>query len=438
MRCIVIGRGVSGDAACSLAEFLHYEVLNIVDKDYPQGKFEFKADDLVVVSPGVGFRSELFKQAQRFGFEIISELEFGFRHFSGRIGAVTGTNGKTTTTELLLALLKGVGVPAVAAGNIGLPLSSVAFDQLTGKLAKNLCAAVEVSSFQLEHCCTFAPTAAGILNIQSDHIDRYPGGLAEYAQVKWRIFDCVSLPQNRLYGSSMKIGQSVNLFSFQDDKFYFLGKAFLNYSECRLRGAHNVENILMALELLVRLVAVEDKLDAVAGVIRNFVSGEHRMEVVARRNGITYVNDSKATNPAAVLAALDGFGDPKKCNIRLILGGLDKDMDFEVLKLYRGMIKEIYIYGRCAGKLAECFKGVLPGRSYESFDLAVLQAKNDANGGDVVMMSPGCASMDCFKNYEERGKRFRQGIIPSQNSKSAKKHRTRQNERQHLFQKNPS
>ena len=408
MRCIVIGRGVSGDAACRLVEFLHYEVLNIVDKDYPRGNFEFKEDDLVVVSPGVGFKSELLHQAQNCNCEIISELELGYRYFSGRIGAITGTNGKTTTTELLLALLRGVGVPAVAAGNIGLPLSSVAFDQLTGKLEKNLYAAVEVSSFQLEYCSKFAPVAAGILNIQSDHIDRYPGGLAEYAQVKWRIFNQVKLTQNRLYGRSMNIGQSVNLFSWRDGKFYFRNKAFLNYGECCLRGMHNVENVLMALELLTRLVHVEEHLDAVAGVIRNFVSGEHRMEVVARINGITYVNDSKATNPAAVVAALDAFGDMKKCNIRLILGGLDKDMDFEVIKPYREMIKKIYIYGRCAAKLAECFRNVLPESCCESFDQAVLQAKNNATAGDVVLMSPGCASMDCFRNYEERGKRFRE------------------------------
>ncbi len=413
MKFAVLGKGVSGRSAEALAGALGGEVCFFED-----GAFEveaLRACGLIVVSPGIPPKSPLYQAAAASGVEMISELEFAARHFPGRILAITGTNGKTTTTELTVHLLCGLGLNAVSAGNIGNGWSELTAEIITGKREVPF-AVVEVSSFQLELARDFAPEAAVVLNLASDHLDRYHGSMEEYAAVKNRIFANVPV-QHRILGESLLKSPLRGLLTLpadgnrivspDGDRIELDGRLIIRLSETKLKGAHNRENLLAALEL-VRCACGNEALfgEEIRAAMKSFSPGEHRLEVVAERGGVVFINDSKATNPHAVIAALNAVG--KDHNVHLILGGLDKGMDFAELLPGAKFIRKAYLMGQSREKILSALQEAYPCECFDSFEATVKAATDTAVSGDVVMLSPACASMDMFKNYKERGERFRQ------------------------------
>ncbi len=416
MKIAILGRGVSGRSAEALAVALGYEIYFFEDGTFSgkDSENELRSCRFAVVSPGIPPASPLYRMAVASGIEMISELEFAARHFPGRVLAVTGTNGKTTTTELTVHLLCAIGFEAVSVGNIG-----NGWSELTAEIIRKErpipFAVVEVSSFQLELVQDFAPEAAVILNLASDHLDRYHGSMQEYGMVKGRIFAHVP-SENRIFGESLltsplrKLTGSKafgnRLVSPDGDTISYGGRAIVRMSETRLRGAHNRENLLAALELI-RCACGDDVLfsEKLREAIKSFSPGEHRLETVAERNGVVFINDSKATNPHAVLAALNAVG--KEGSVRLLLGGLDKGMDFSELLGGLHFVRKAYLQGQCRDKIHAVIKDACECECFDAFDEAVYTAAREARPGETVLLSPACASMDMFKNYRERGERFR-------------------------------
>ncbi len=411
----IIGDGLSGKAAAQLAESLDISCDILTDVPETQNsealayKGRFNDCQLIIVSPGIPPESPLYREAVMSGVEVISELEFGARYFKGKYLAVTGTNGKTTTTELTTHLLQALGVNAVASGNIGYSFCSVCADVINGSLPVDTVPVIEVSSFQLERINTFSPLAALLLNVAEDHLDRYPLGINEYAATKGKIFKNVS-PENRIYGISYKENKN-SRFWIKDNIINFNGSPVISFDKLQMNGVHNQENVIGALELVSRLVPLNEMhFEALREALQSYVPGKHRIEKVLEKDGITYIDDSKGTNPAAVIAALRSIhGDDK--NIRLILGGLDKDMDFSPLKDYSTRIAKAYILGECREKLYNTLHDTLNCEKFINFDECVLSACKEARHGDTVLLSPGCASWDMFNNYKERGDRFRELVI---------------------------
>ncbi len=400
----IIGAGHSGKAAAQLAEALDISTEILSDDNSLASNNNFDDCQLIIVSPGVPPESPLYREAVSSGKEIISELEFGARHFSGKYLAVTGTNGKTTTTELTTHLLQALDINAVAAGNIGHPFCTVCADVINGRLPADIIPVIEVSSFQLERTSSFAPIAALLLNVAEDHLDRYPGGINEYTLVKEKIFKNVS-PENQIYGISYKKNTD-SRFKIEDGIIKFDALPVISFAKLQLKGIHNQENVIGALELISRLMPLtEAHLKSLSKALQSYTPGKHRIEKILERNGITYIDDSKGTNPAAAIAALRSVPDNNK-SIRLILGGLDKGMDFSPLKDYSARIEKVYILGECREKLYKTLHDTLNCEKFTDFDKCVLTACKEACKGDTVLLSPGCASWDMFKNYKERGKRF--------------------------------
>jgi UDP-N-acetylmuramoylalanine--D-glutamate ligase len=253
----IIGAGRSGNAAARLVRCLNGKSKIISDGDTSAFTGNFEDSELIIVSPGIPPQSPLYREARESGIEIISELEFAARNFAGKYLAVTGTNGKTTTTELTVHLLNALNINSVAAGNIGYPFSDICSEQFAGKIKDDIIPVIEVSSFQLERIRDFAPAAAAILNVAEDHLDRYSGSLEEYRLTKEKIFDKVP-KENRILGTSLKEDRGSGNFLFEDGVIKFKDAELAEYDSLRLKGAHNLENILVALELVRRVVSIDD------------------------------------------------------------------------------------------------------------------------------------------------------------------------------------
>lgn len=397
-QAVVIGRGVSGTAAEKLARKLGYQV-NVVTDDE---NCTLPPADLVIVSPGVPpLTSKLYQQAESSGVEMISELEFAWRNCSFPILAITGTNGKTTTTELTTHLLCTLGVKALYAGNIGRPLADLLLADETPDVA-----VVEVSNFQLEKAPSFAPQAAVLLNTASDHIDRYSDGFAGYCRVKKQIFSHVK-KENCIWGLSFS--DMPRRVTLSDNKLFCDGSRIIDLAQTDLAGLPNAENAAAALELLIRFVpeAVTEKLSALQQGFISFRRAPHRIEKIAVKNGIRFVNDSKGTNPAAVIAAINACS-AKQGKIVIMLGGMAKGMDFTILKEFVPVFRKIILFGKDRQEIAEQLGS--PADAIDcgmDFMQAFKSAAASAAAGDTVLLSPGCASMDMFQNYKERGEIFR-------------------------------
>ena len=411
---LILGNGVSGKAAYKLCEKKGYTATIISDDTIPSLS-ECQAYDEIIVSPGLPPTNFLYLQAIQSGRPIISELEFATRYTTNPIIAITGTNGKTTTVELTTALLNAAGENAIACGNIGLPVSEAILN-----IDKDTILVIEVSSFQLERCIEFAPDVAVILNITSDHIDRYEN-FQEYADTKLKILDNTN-PFNALVHKdllpflSFEKHNGINVFFISpnslsgEDPYIFIDRGpYVAIEDLKLKGTHNYENIMAALTA-VSLLKGDDFIqqDTIRNALCNFSTSEHRLEQILEKDGIIYINDSKSTNPDAVIKAVECVGDNK--NVILILGGLDKEMDFTPLASLEKYIKECHIMGECRHKLEDTLKNSLPTVLHDSFDAAVQAAISTATTGDIVLLSPGCASMDMFKNYKERGNKFKEMI----------------------------
>ncbi len=414
-RCLILGGGISGKAAERLAYQIGLEPTVRSDGNDLDATKAVEGFELIIVSPGVNpLKSALYQAALRRTeagvAELIGEMEFGYRALPKpkQLLAITGTNGKTTTTELTCWLLRALQIKAVPAGNIGCPLSEITCKILEGKLDSDALPVVETSSFQLERIRDFTPTAAVILNLASDHIDRYAGGFPEYCLTKFRIFQSVR-PENQLLGLSLGIPTTRRVCVSGNDLFVD-GRYLTGLLDTPLNTQHNRENLIAAIELALRIVPLEPIFSAeFIRAIHDFTPGKHRLETVAVQGGITFINDSKATNPAAVIAALKSLPEAGRPNIVILLGGLDKGMDFTPLAVWKNRIKLAVIFGECRNRIAHAIAGAFPTVDCGcDFDLAFKVAGQNACPGDIILLSPACASMDMFKDYQERGMHFTQ------------------------------
>jgi len=345
--------------------------------------------DLVVKSPGIPEDAEPVLAAKRAGLEVVSEVEFAARHLANPIVAITGTNGKTTTTALLGAMFEAAGRPVEVVGNIGRPLAS-----LVGTVADDAWIVCELSSFQLEGVSTFRPSVAIITNLEPDHLDRH-GSFEAYADAKLRVFaqqsanDVAVVP----HGFGTIPGRARQIEFGATDPLP---------AEPLIPGAHNRENAAAA-TAAARAIGVSD--DAIAQALRTFPGVEHRIEEVAIVDGVSYVNDSKATNVAAALRALASFPGRRK---HVILGGRGKKESYAPLAFAFEDEDRAYVIGEAADEIASALTAAGVAHVH-SGDLAtaVAAAASAAMPGDVVVLSPACASFDQFTSFEHRGEEFR-------------------------------
>jgi UDP-N-acetylmuramoylalanine--D-glutamate ligase len=348
----------------------------------------------VVKSPGVPNEAPVITTARERGLPVLGELELAWRLLPGRFVAVTGTNGKTTTTELLGAIWRAAGLPVAVAGNVGTPLAA-----LVGEVGPEGTIVCEVSSFQAEDSELFAPDTALLLNIEEDHLDRH-GTLAAYREAKLRVFRNQTPEQVAVAPAGLALPGGARRVSFGDP-----AELPLPAAEIRLRGAHNLENAMGA---SAAALATGVPAEAVAAALRDFPGVPHRLEEVGTVGGVLYVNDSKATNVASARRALESFDG----GVHAILGGSLKGGGFERLReLVAERCRACYLIGEASERLAEDLAGTVPLRPCADLDSAVRAAAAAAEPGDVVLLSPACASFDQFKDYEERGDRFR-SLVP--------------------------
>jgi UDP-N-acetylmuramoylalanine--D-glutamate ligase len=383
------------------------------------GERTFRGQDLIIVSPGVPVDAPPLVQARSLGENVIGEIELAARFLPGPIVAITGSNGKTTTTALTGEIMTAAGFPSLVGGNIGTPAISLA-----ERAEKDTIIVLEVSSFQLETIQTFRPKIGVVLNVTPDHLDRHRTFEA-YVDAKARLFEnqqasdfavlnaddptCVSMAKRtkaQVFWFSRQKEVQQGAWA-HDGKIFFRDKSgqreILQVSDIPLKGAHNLENVLAA-------VCAGALMDCASGKIRqavhDFKAVEHRLEFVAKINGVDYYNDSKATNVDATIKALESF----PANIHLILGGKDKGSDYTVLNdLIRQRVKRVYTIGAAAAKIESQIKGPEIFHA-ETLDNAIRKANTAAQPGDVVLLAPACASFDQFKNYEQRGKVFKEVV----------------------------
>jgi UDP-N-acetylmuramoylalanine--D-glutamate ligase len=479
-RVLVVGLGKSGLAAALFlrrqgaqvtvsdtrsAEALAKEIPALLDagimvESGGHGVITFREQELIVVSPGVPMSTPEVAQAKAFGTPVIGELELASRFLQGRVVAITGSNGKTTTTTLLGEIFKTAGFPTLVGGNIGTPVIDLIAESVApsgrGKAtagpstsvgaeraptfaqddtsvddASAVVSVLEVSSFQLETVEEFRPWIAVVLNITPDHLDRH-GSFEAYAAAKARITERQGTGDFLVLNAEDKPTQMVALKAgVRSDArppiFWFSGRrpikqgAFVHgesvlfvpregakaepilpVSEIPLKGAHNVENVLAAV-CAARLAGVPA--EVIRGAVRKFKAVEHRLELVRVRDGVEFYNDSKATNVDATMKAVASFAG----GIHLILGGKDKESDYTLLSpLLRERVKFVYTIGSAAEKIERELQGVVKMVSAGSMDVAVHAAAEAAVAGDVVLLAPACSSFDQFENYEHRGRVFRE------------------------------
>jgi UDP-N-acetylmuramoylalanine--D-glutamate ligase len=383
------------------------------------GDRTFRGQDLIVVSPGVPVDAPPLAQARALGETVIGEIELAAQFLPGPIVAITGSNGKTTTTTLAGEIMTAAGVPALVGGNIGTPAILLA-----ERATRETVIVLEISSFQLETIQTFRPKVAVVLNVTPDHLDRHRTFEA-YVDAKARIFENQQASDFAVLNAddptcvAMAARTKAQVFWFSRQKEVQQGswvrdgnvlfrdssgqREILQVSEIPLKGAHNLENVLAAVCAGALMGCAPGK---IRQAVRDFKAVEHRLEFVATVRGVDYYNDSKATNVDATIKALESF----PANIHLILGGKDKGSDYSVLNdLLRQRVKRVYTIGAAAAKIEGQI--VFPKSEIvhaETLENAVRKAHAVAVSGDVVLLAPACASFDQFKNYEHRGQVFKE------------------------------
>ena len=377
---------------------------------------------LMVISPGVPTDAPVVVEAQRRGIKVVSELEFASWFCKAPIVAVTGSNGKTTTTTLLGRIFEHAKKECVVAGNIGAAFSNFVLD-----LDQAAVAIVEVSSFQLDHIETFRPKTAVILNITPDHLDRYGKSFENYIASKLRVFKNQTMEDFLIYNfddpvASVQVrrhaASHVRLLPFSvkiklDEGAYVEdGRVTMVESgrvedvivarEISMKGIHNLYNS-MAATLASRVMGVP--MEAIRETLKTFAGVEHRLEFVRELNGVKYVNDSKATNVDSVWYALHSFEEP----LIILMGGRDKGNDYSRLSdLVRERVKAIIAIGESADKIFEVFRNITKVEKAQSMEEAVWKAAALAARGTVVLLSPACTSFDWFENFEHRGRVFKE------------------------------
>ena len=439
-KVLVVGLGKSGLAAALFlrrrgaqvtvsdvrsAEALAKEIPALIEagimvESGGHGLLTFRRQDLIVVSPGVPLDTPELAQVKHFGLPVIGELELAARFLKGHALAVTGSNGKTTTTTLLGEILKAGGLPTLVGGNIGLPVVAL-IDEST----EDTWSVLEVSSFQLETTVQFHPEIAVILNITPDHLDRH-GSFENYCAAKERIFAAqtagdflvLNADNTPCAAAAARSAAKVYWFSVEHPvpQGAWLEQGSVVYRAAEdaptehvmplrgipLKGSHNIENVLAAV-VAARLAGVPAEI--IRHAVESFQAVEHRLEYVVTHNGVQFYNDSKATNVDATAKAIAAFSG----GIHLILGGKDKNSDYTLLSdLLRERVSAVYTIGSAAAKIESHLRGVGSIYSCETLDKAVASAAAAARPGEVVLLAPACSSFDQFENYEQRGKVFKQ------------------------------
>jgi len=437
-RALVVGLGRSGVASAFFLQDhgakvtvsdskseaqLQNEIAALLDRGISietgqHGERTFRDQDLIVVSPGVPSDQPQLQRARTLGIPVIGEVELAFRFLQGKVIALTGSNGKTTTTTLVGEILAKSGRKTLVGGNIGTPVISLVSQSTPESLV-----VLEISSFQLETIQQFRPWIAAILNITPDHLDRHRTFQA-YVDAKARIFEnqnpgdfaVLNADDPTCVGLKDRIKSSLCWFSrkheveagafLRGDQIVFRDQqgeqTVLSRGDIHLKGAHNLENVLAGVTMS---MLAGCRPEQVRQAVSEFRAVEHRLELVTAINGVAFYNDSKATNVDATMKALESF--PGK--IHLILGGKDKGSDYSVLNpLLRERTKRAYLIGAAAEKIAAQIQGAVPLVRSGTLDRAVRQAFEAAAPGDVVLLAPACASFDQFENYEHRGRVFKE------------------------------
>jgi UDP-N-acetylmuramoylalanine--D-glutamate ligase len=404
-RVLVVGLARSGRAAAEVLidhgaavvgfdrdEMLEAGRLSVLGVEVRLGREEetlLQGIDLVVKSPGVPGGTLLVQGARERAIPIWSEIELGARLLPNPILGVTGTNGKTTTSELLGAVFRAAGRPVDVAGNVGRPLTS-----LVGSVSRDAWVVCELSSFQLEDVHTLRPEIAVLLNLEPDHLDRH-GTFERYANAKMRIFERQTEEEVAVvpYGFREIPGSAIRVHFRSDDQLP---------GEPRIPGPHNRANAAAA-TVAARWAGIDD--EAIADALETFEGVPHRIELVRELRGVRYVNDSKATNVAAALRALASFPDQR---LHVILGGRGKHEPYQPLAEAFKEGDSAYLIGEAAEEIASAL-AVAGIDSTHTGDLAtaVSQAAGAASSGEVVLLSPACASFDQFRDFEARGDAFR-------------------------------
>lgn len=439
-RVVILGAGESGTGAALLAKAKGFDVFvseqSAIREKYrnelTREKIAFEegihTEDLilnaglVIKSPGVPEKSAIIVKVKEAGIEMIDEIEFASRYTTGKVIAITGTNGKTTTTLLTYHLMKNAGYNVALAGNVGFSMARQVAQELHDWYV------IEVSSFQLDGMKKFKPEIAVLLNITPDHLDRYEYKMENYVNSKFSIAANMGATQHFIFynddpiisaevtrrGLSQKL-IPVSLHGPAGAKCYTIGKRMhfdlgevftIDQSETTLKGPHNLINTMSAVSAVFQAGV---PLNAIRAGLKSFKNAPHRLEPIATVKGVDFVNDSKATNVDSVVYALGSFEKP----LVWIAGGVDKGNDYSIVhNLVKEKVRVLICLGKDNGKLKHYFKGVVP-QIFETQSVSELVriALDVANSGDVVLLSPACASFDLFRNYEDRGNQFRRAVL---------------------------
>jgi UDP-N-acetylmuramoylalanine--D-glutamate ligase len=440
LKVVILGAGESGTGAAVLATKLGYEVFvsdqgkikdlyksvlkerNIRFEEGSHDMFTILQADLVIKSPGISEKTPVMQQIRSHKIEVVSEIEFGFRHTYSKVIAITGSNGKTTTTSLIHKILTDAGVSAGLGGNIGKSFAWLVAEQQYDYYV------LEVSSFQLDDIRDFKPWIAVLMNITPDHLDRYHYEVSEYTASKMNITQHQGPEDHLIYCQEDPISQQAisnstlqaKTWGFAIDRLsnsaawfdqgiihipFYPHDFTMFYNEMKLTGRHNLYNT-MAAAIVGKVMDIRN--ESIRESLADFVNIEHRMERISAVGGIDFINDSKATNVNSAWYALESIHQP----IVWIVGGVDKGNDYSMLvPLVEKKVKSIIALGQDVKKIHESFsKKVNVIVNAMSMPEAVKLAYHMADKGDCVLLSPACASFDLFENYEDRGRQFKHSV----------------------------
>tara|TARA_B100001250_G_scaffold227220_1_gene194996 strand:- start:2274 stop:3632 length:1359 start_codon:yes stop_codon:yes gene_type:complete len=437
-RITVIGLGLSGTSSAILANYLgaivfvsdsganksiHKNALKLMSLHHIASETGSHTDriydaELWIISPGISKNSEIVKKANNKNIKSISEIEFASKYTLNPIIAVTGSNGKTTTCNMLNSMLNGSGVKPILSGNLGVPFSKTVLQQLKNP-SKNVYFILEVSSFQLEKIEHFKPNYAVFTNISPDHLDRHDT-MSEYIKMKLRLTKNISHNDYIIYNQDDTILNQIFINKNLKKITYSLKKDSNGYSvkngyiinqnknkiistdKLSVPGKHNILNFLAAATCS-KLIGIKE--EKILDTLKKFKGLEHRLEHVLAKGNITYINDSKSTNIESVICAIESFKNP----IILLLGGQNKQSDFRLLlpHIKVSKVKLVITYGESGGHIKTVLGDAVRSELMKDLNSAVRKAHNLAAAGDTILLSPGCASFDEFNNFEERGRFFK-------------------------------
>lgn len=436
-RVVILGGGESGTGAALLAKAKGYDVFvsdqgTLKDKyrdelisaaiEFEEGKHTAELilnANIIIKSPGIPEKAEMVKKAKAQGIKVIDELEFAYPYAKGKIIAITGTNGKTTTTLLTYHLLRSAGKSVALAGNVGLSLARQVIDTTFDWYV------IEISSYQIDGTVDFKPAVAVLLNITPDHLDRYEYKMENYINSKFNLLKNMEKGSCFIYYKDDEVtgaeAAKREIIPYQlavslkeETKVYATGTRMnfgffsIDQADTTLKGPHNLINTMSS--VCAALFAGVSEIH-IRAALKTFKNAPHRLESVATINGVEFVNDSKATNVDSVIYGLGSYSKPQ--SLVWIAGGIDKGNDYNLIKQQVAeKVKTLICLGKDNVKLKEFFSPILKDiKETQSVKELVKMALDSAKQGDVVLLSPACASFDLFKNYEDRGDQFRAAVL---------------------------